>query len=66
MRVGKFLAGLWLGTCLVAWPVAGALVYLCTGKVMVPGMRRSRLLSVDEANACLRATIRGVMERIHE
>lgn len=47
-RGGRYLAGLWLGAVIAGFGAACTLLYLLTGRVLVPQKNGAKLLPLDE------------------
>lgn len=65
LRPFRFLAGLWFGAALLAFPVASALLYLMTDKIAVPGYAGG-LLPPEEVAARLQNVADKAMEKCDE
>ena len=66
-RACKFLFGMWAGASFLAYPVAGCLLFMLTGKLPMPivGKGKPHLVSPDEAVARVRALADSVLEMFH-
>ena len=50
----KFWLGLWAGASVLAYVIAAAFLYVCTGKLLLPRKRGASLVSVERLSTLLR------------